>query len=84
MDGIQRSNAAHRGWAARRLTAALGSLEGKKVAVLGLTYKPGTDTLRRSSAVELCDWLVQQHARVSVHDPAVRRVASRARHGGAR
>jgi UDPglucose 6-dehydrogenase len=36
-----------------------------------LTYKPGTDTLRRSLAVELCDWLLEQGAFVHVHDPAV-------------
>jgi UDPglucose 6-dehydrogenase len=41
------------------------------VAIWGLTYKPGTDTLRRSSAVELCRWLAAAGARVSAHDPAV-------------
>ena len=35
---------------------------GQTVAVLGLTYKPGTDTLRRSCAVELCRWLLEQGA----------------------
>ena len=35
----------------------------------GLTYKPGTDTLRRSTAVELCRWLLGQGAIVRVHDP---------------
>ncbi len=37
----------------------------------GLTYTPGTDTLRRSSAVELCRRLHQEGATVSAHDPAV-------------
>ena len=44
---------------------------GRDVAVWGLTYKPGTDTLRRSSAVELCRWLAAQGASVRAHDPAV-------------
>ncbi|MEI6218708.1 MAG: UDP-glucose/GDP-mannose dehydrogenase family protein, partial [bacterium] len=35
------------------------------------TYKPGTDTLRRSAAVELCKSLVECGARVHAHDPAV-------------
>lgn len=72
MDGVDSSNRQHRGWARRRLEALLGSLEGRTVAVWGLTYKPGTDTLRRSTAVELCRWLLQQGARVRVHDPAVK------------
>jgi len=41
------------------------------VAIWGLTYKPGTDTLRRSSAVELCRWLIATGAAVSAHDPAI-------------
>ena len=39
--------------------------------MLGLTYKPGTNTLRRSSAIELCRWLHERGVRVRGHDPAV-------------
>ncbi len=49
-----------------------GAWPAGRSAVWGLTYKPGTDTLRRSSAVELCRWLHAQGARVRAHDPAVR------------
>jgi len=49
-------------------------LKGKTVAVWGMTYKPGTDTLRRSSAVELCKWLLEQGAWVRAYDPAVKRL----------
>jgi UDPglucose 6-dehydrogenase len=69
---VKSSNDAHRGWAGRRLKDLLGDLKGHRVAVWGLTYKPGTDTLRRSSAIELVDWLVKQGAIVSAHDPAVK------------
>jgi UDPglucose 6-dehydrogenase len=47
------------------------ALRGRRVAIWGLTYKPGTDTLRRSSAIELCRWLVSVGATVQAHDPAV-------------
>ena len=40
-------------------------------AVLGLTYKPGTSTLRRSASVELCSWLSERGVRVQAHDPAI-------------
>ena len=43
-----------------------------QVAVLGLTYKPGTDTLRRSISIELCEWLVEQGVLVHAHDPVVK------------
>jgi UDPglucose 6-dehydrogenase len=72
LSSVKVSNDAHREWAQRRLSQLLGGVEGKTIAVWGLTYKPGTDTLRRSSAVELCQWLGAHGARVRAHDPAVR------------
>jgi UDPglucose 6-dehydrogenase len=48
-----------------------GLLEGRQVAIWGLTYKPGTNTLRRSSALDLCRWLRDQDAVVHAHDPAI-------------
>lgn len=65
------SNDAHKQWAAQRLKLELGDLRGRRIAVWGLTYKPGTNTLRRSSAVELCKRLHDEGATVSAHDPAV-------------
>lgn len=69
---VRDSNDAHKNWARRRLVQLLGDLVGKTIAVWGLTYKPGTDTLRRSSAIELCQWLLEQGAKVQAHDPAVK------------
>ncbi len=69
---VRTSNDAHKNWPRRRLLQLLRELKGKTIAVWGLTYKPGTDTLRRSSAVELCLWLLQQGAHVQVHDPVVK------------
>jgi UDPglucose 6-dehydrogenase len=68
---IKQSNDQHRGWAFRRLQSRLGGLRGKKIAVLGLTYTPNTDTLRRSAAVELCRQLLDAGASVSAFDPAI-------------
>ncbi len=69
---VQPSNAAHRRWARNTLSRLFDDLSRTTVAVWGLTYKPGTDTLRDSPAVELCDWMLEQGAAIRVHDPAVR------------
>ncbi len=69
---IKQSNDLHRGWIFRRLQSRFGELRGRTVAVLGLTYTPNTDTLRRSAAVELCQQLLAAGANVQAHDPAVR------------
>jgi len=71
LSAVRLSNEEHKNWPARRLQQKLLNLNGKVIAVLGLTYKPGTDTLRRSSAVELCEWLLQQGSVVQAHDPAI-------------
>jgi UDPglucose 6-dehydrogenase len=69
---VKTSNDQHKAWTRTKLQSLLGDLRGKRVAVWGLTYKPGTDTLRRSGAVELCRWLAAQGAQVTAHDPAVK------------
>lgn len=69
---VRSSNDVHKEWPRRRLKQLLGDLEGKTIAIWGLTYKPGTDTLRRSSAMELCQWLLAHNARVQAHDPAIK------------
>ena len=70
-DGVLESNLAHRAWPRRRLELELGSVRGKRIAIWGLTYKPGTDTLRRSESVALAEWLAGEGAIVTTHDPAV-------------
>jgi UDPglucose 6-dehydrogenase len=49
----------------------LTDVERPVVAVLGLTYKPGTSTLRRSAAVELCRDLAAEGISIRAFDPAV-------------
>ncbi len=73
LKSIRCSNDLHKEWPRSKLKSFCGSLTGKTVTVLGLTYKPGTDTLRRSVSVELCNWLASQDVNVKAFDPAIRR-----------
>jgi UDPglucose 6-dehydrogenase len=70
LDGVVRSNELHRDWARAHLARLLADGGDAPVAVLGLTYKPGTSTLRRSSAVALCAWLADRGVAVTAFDPA--------------
>lgn len=72
ISAVMPSNERHRAWAYERLRDRLGRLRGKSVAVLGLTYKPNTDTLRRSASVELCQELLADGAAVRAFDPVVK------------
>ena len=69
---VKTSNDSHKLWARTKLEGLIGDLRDQSVGVWGLTYKPGTDTLRRSSSIELCRWLAERGVRVQAHDPAVK------------
>ena len=47
-----------------------GSLDNKRVSVLGLAFKAGTDDIRESVAIALVRTLIKAGAEVSVYDPA--------------
>ena len=53
----------------RRLERTLGSLQGRRIAVWGLTYKPGTSTLRRSASLTIIAELLKRGASVRAYDP---------------
>jgi UDPglucose 6-dehydrogenase len=74
LSSVRDSNESHKAWPRQKLRELLrvADFSGKTIAVLGLTYKPQTDTLRRSSALELCRWLAGHGALVRAHDPAIR------------
>jgi UDPglucose 6-dehydrogenase len=70
--GVLASNDAHKDWTREKVRQLVVDTAEPIVAMLGLTYKPGTSTLRRSASVELCLWLHEQGAHVQAHDPAIR------------
>lgn len=48
---------------------ALGCLKGKRVALLGLAFKPGTDDMRESAAIKVANHLFAQDAKIIAYDP---------------
>jgi UDPglucose 6-dehydrogenase len=72
VDAIRVSNRLHQDWTYTRALELLGGVERPRAAVLGLTYKPGTNTLRRSASVDLARALLDHGVQVSAYDPAVR------------
>lgn len=51
------------------LKKAIGSLKNKKIAVLGLAFKPKTDDMRESPAFPVIKILLKEQANVVAHDP---------------
>jgi UDPglucose 6-dehydrogenase len=54
-----------------------GYLKGKKVAVLGLAFKPNTDDMRDAPSIPLVNALVERGAEVSAFDPVAREQAEK-------
>jgi UDPglucose 6-dehydrogenase len=69
--GVWAGNQLHKNWLRDHLQEFLEDVADPVVAVLGLTYKAGTSTLRRSSAVEICRWLRDQGVCARGYDPAI-------------
>ncbi len=51
------------------LEMLLGSLKGKKIAILGLSFKPDTDDMREAPAIKIVEGLIAKGANVVAHDP---------------
>jgi UDPglucose 6-dehydrogenase len=66
---VQRINQAQRERFVKKLRDTLWVLKEKRLAVWGLTFKPDTDDVRSSVAVELVNDLCREGATVSAYDP---------------
>jgi UDPglucose 6-dehydrogenase len=54
-----------------------GELTGKRIAVLGIAFKPNSDDIRDSPSLDICRRLAEAGAAVSVHDPVAMPNAAR-------
>jgi UDPglucose 6-dehydrogenase len=60
-----------------RVARAVGDLKGKRIAVLGLAFKPNTDDMRDAPSIPLINALVERGAEVSAFDPVAREQAEK-------
>jgi UDPglucose 6-dehydrogenase len=54
---------------AEKIDAAFGGVNGKKIAVLGLTFKPNTDDMREAASLVIVPWLTENGAEIHAYDP---------------
>jgi len=76
LDEVIRINEEQRNRFLRKVRSALWTLKGKKLGVLGLAFKGGTDDIRESPALLIVQSLLQEGCKVVAYDPAA---ADRAR-----
>ncbi len=66
---INRSNEMQKKMIVDKFINIVGNPKGKKIAVLGLAFKAGTDDIRESPSIVVIEELVKRGAKVNVHDP---------------
>jgi len=54
---------------ADKIRNAMGDLQGKKLAILGVTFKPNTDDMRDSPALTILPELANEGAHLAIYDP---------------
>jgi UDPglucose 6-dehydrogenase len=66
---VQHINAEQMNRFVKKIEETLWVLKDKKIGILGLAFKQNTDDVRLSPAIELCQRLQKEGARLRVHDP---------------
>jgi UDPglucose 6-dehydrogenase len=72
LDEVMRINEEQRHRFMRKVRGALWTLRGKRLGVLGLAFKGGTDDIRESPAILLVQELLQEGCKIAAYDPAAR------------
>ena len=70
LDEVARVNEEQRVRFLRKVRKALWTLKGKKLAVLGLAFKNGTDDIRESPALAIVKCLIREGCCITAYDPA--------------
>jgi len=69
---VLRVNRDQRSRVVDHLIQRFGSVAGRRIAILGLAFKAGTDDIRESAAIALAEQLLALHADVVLYDPVAR------------
>lgn len=71
IESALRTNYAQRDLLIHKISDELGGLQGKNIGIMGLTYKPFTDDLTDSPAVDIIRVLLEHNTFIKAHDPVV-------------
>jgi UDPglucose 6-dehydrogenase len=69
VDSVIEANERQREMMLAKIEKLIGDLDGKQIGVLGLSFKPETDDMRESPAVDIIRMMQKKGARVCAFDP---------------
>lgn len=76
LEAVMGINSDQRHFVVEKLLRHLKNLRGARIALFGLSYKPGTDDLRDSPGLDIAQRLIERGAFVAAYDPVVKEVAA--------
>lgn len=69
LEAVTNVNQSQHIWFLEKVKQELGPLKGKRIALLGMSFKPGTDDIREAVSLKIIHHLLEQEALVSAFDP---------------
>ena len=69
LEATSAANRYQKRWVAEKILHHYSDMSGKRIAIWGLTFKPGTDDVRETPAMPLVEGLLKAGAFVMAHDP---------------
>lgn len=76
LKAVMEINADRRNMAMMRIQEMLGSLDGKTIGLMGLSFKPNTDDMRDAPAIDIARSLLEAGSHVRAYDPVAMGVAA--------
>ncbi|HYM49817.1 MAG TPA: UDP-glucose/GDP-mannose dehydrogenase family protein [Candidatus Limnocylindrales bacterium] len=77
LDAVMEINVDQRTLFVEKLREVLGGIRDQQIGILGLAFKPNTDDIRESPAIDVIGSLLQKGARLKVYDPKAMPVAKK-------
>ena len=77
LDAVEKVNAAQKRRLVDKMVDVLGALDGRRIAVWGLSFKPRTDDMRDAPSITIIDALLAAGAEVTAYDPQANESARR-------
>jgi len=74
---VERINSEQRAYFVGKIKEHLWVLKGKRIAILGLSFKPDTDDMRSAPSIDIVNTLLAEGARLSLYDPKAHREAKK-------
>lgn len=75
LEAVEAVNNAQKRRLFNKMQEVLGSLDGKKIAIWGLSFKPRTDDMREAPSIVMIEALLDAGAKVAAYDPQAKKAA---------